>query len=216
MITMKKLPIYIFSLTLPLVILLASFNSAAFDISLIEKQLEKVGVYQNIEKDQVRNQSENLINYFKNKEELNKEFYTERELLHLADTKNLLMAVKIVYGILSVILIVTAIYIYKKNSLKLLAKTALKSLVVALLFYLVLLGVSQIFFDQLFLLFHKISFTNDFWLLDPATENLVVIFPPAFFLSMTEFVIVKSLAVTVLTLLLAYSFLKLMGKSKKI
>ena len=43
-------------------------------------------------------------------------------------------------------------------------------------------------FPLLFRLFHEISFTNDFWLLDPNRHNLVRMFPFGFWFEATMFV----------------------------
>ena len=44
-----------------------------------------------------------------------------------------------------------------------------------------LLGLSTMLnFDQLFLQFHLLSFTNDFWLLDPSRDYLIMLFPGGF------------------------------------
>ena len=37
-------------------------------------------------------------------------------------------------------------------------------------------------FDSLFILFHKLSFTNDLWLLDPQTDLLIRLMPTEFFI----------------------------------
>ena len=42
-------------------------------------------------------------------------------------------------------------------------------------------------FDQLFLQFHLISFTNPFWQLDPTTDYLIMLFPLGFFYEATLF-----------------------------
>ena len=38
-------------------------------------------------------------------------------------------------------------------------------------------------FDSLFVLFHKVAFTNDLWLLDPRTDMLIRLMPLEFFIS---------------------------------
>ena len=44
---------------------------------------------------------------------------------------------------------------------------------------------SLLAFQQLFLIFHQISFANDLWILDPATDYLIMMFPQNFFLEAT-------------------------------
>ena len=48
--------------------------------------------------------------------------------------------------------------------------------------------ISLVAFDQLFLLFHQVSFANDFWQLDPRRDFLVMMFPEGFWLDATFFV----------------------------
>ena len=48
-------------------------------------------------------------------------------------------------------------------------------------------------FDQLFLVFHQLSFANDFWKLDPARDYLVIMFPDGFWFNATLFVALASI-----------------------
>ena len=36
-------------------------------------------------------------------------------------------------------------------------------------------------FDRLFILFHELSFSNEFWILDPSRDYLIMLFPGGFF-----------------------------------
>ena len=52
---------------------------------------------------------------------------------------------------------------------------------ITLVIFVVLIGlVSIVAFQPLFMLFHQIGFRNDLWLLDPATDMLVQIYPLGF------------------------------------
>jgi len=42
-------------------------------------------------------------------------------------------------------------------------------------------------FDQLFWQFHLISFANELWMLDPATDYLIMLFPQGFWYDATIF-----------------------------
>ena len=44
-------------------------------------------------------------------------------------------------------------------------------------------------FERLFLAFHEISFSNDFWQLDPRTDALIAMFPEGFFLDATLWIV---------------------------
>jgi integral membrane protein (TIGR01906 family) len=62
-------------------------------------------------------------------------------------------------------------------------------------------------FDQLFTEFHVLSFSNDFWELDPARDHLVQIFPQGFWFDITLFVGLVSLSSALLLAVLAGSYL---------
>jgi len=47
-------------------------------------------------------------------------------------------------------------------------------------------------FDNLFLLFHQLSFSNDFWQLDPNRDYLIIMFPMGFWLDATIRVVATS------------------------
>lgn len=61
-------------------------------------------------------------------------------------------------------------------------------------------------FDSLFLLFHRITFTNDLWLLDPRTDLMIQLMPTSFFVEYAAVIAVIFLAavitLTALSLLL--------------
>ena len=65
-------------------------------------------------------------------------------------------------------------------------------LTVALLAFFGLLSVAA--FDALFLLFHQVSFANDFWKLDPRTDYLVLLFPQGFWFDATMWAALRALA----------------------
>ena len=45
--------------------------------------------------------------------------------------------------------------------------------------------ISLVGFEQAFIVFHKISFTNDLWQLNPHTDMLLIMFPQGFFFDTT-------------------------------
>ena len=52
---------------------------------------------------------------------------------------------------------------------------------------------SVVAFDALFLLFHRVSFANDFWQLDPRTDYLVLLFPQGFWFDATMWAALRAL-----------------------
>ena len=55
-------------------------------------------------------------------------------------------------------------------------------------------------FEQLFLLFHRLSFANDLWILNPYTDYLLILFPGPFWFDATMRVALTSVLGAVLLL----------------
>ena len=54
-------------------------------------------------------------------------------------------------------------------------------------------------FEKYFILFHRIFFTNDLWMLDPTTDNLINIVPEGFFVDMTERILIIFSSIIIFT-----------------
>ena len=63
-------------------------------------------------------------------------------------------------------------------------------------------------FDSLFVLFHRIAFTNDLWLLDPRTDLMIQLMPTSFFIEYAAVIAALFLAAAVILLLSALAFHK--------
>ncbi len=126
-----------------------------------------------------------------------RELFTQRELLHMADVKRLVWGV---YGLgagaMAFLLACATIPLWRRGHSDgpRLVQLALwgSGMTVVLV-----LGVglfSLVGFDSLFLFFHQVSFANDFWQLDPNRHFLVMMFPQGFWLDATLFVGILALA----------------------
>ena len=62
-------------------------------------------------------------------------------------------------------------------------RTFRRTLVAVLAAVTIVIIAACIDFDSLFVLFHKVAFTNDLWLLDPKTDLLIRLMPIEFFIS---------------------------------
>jgi len=62
-------------------------------------------------------------------------------------------------------------------------------------------------FESTFTKFHEIMFTNNLWLLNPATDKLIVMYPENFFYEATQNIIVRSLLVASATTLAGITLL---------
>jgi integral membrane protein (TIGR01906 family) len=114
--------------------------------------------------------------------------FNTKEVLHMRDVKALVHGV---YDAEAFALCVIAAYVVgvclwsRAISIRTLARQALKG-AVATVVLLVVFGIAGATgFDSLFIRFHEIAFSNSNWLLDPARDHLVQMFPEGFWLDVT-------------------------------
>lgn len=112
-----------------------------------------------------------------------REFFNERETAHMVDVQGLFLAALTIRRICLAVaaVCVLALFLLKSGIKNLLPKsicigTGLFFAVVCLL-----AGIISTDFSKYFIIFHQIFFTNDLWILDPATDLLINIVPEPFF-----------------------------------
>ncbi len=146
------------------------------------------------------------------------QLFNYREVIHMADVKDLLW---VVYGAGALALLLMAGLAAAGFARKgrayapTLARRILlgAEATVGLVLFVGLL--SLIAFDQLFLLFHQISFANDFWQLDPQRDFLIMMFPQGFWLDATFFVAFLTLGGAAFLAVLTGSYLVLRRPSMR-
>ena len=122
-----------------------------------------------------------------------REVFNERETAHMVDVKNLWINVQRVVAVLAAIGVIAAIYlasevIRKKCEFSALFKqlnNAFKQVSIAFVIIAAfLIGYALIDFTSFWTAFHELFFTNDLWLLNPATSIMINMFPESFFAGM--------------------------------
>ena len=109
--------------------------------------------------------------------------YSEREVIHMRDVKQLFQFFFRVHEVAFAYIVtyVAAVYLWsREQSLRRLARQAVIAGMATAVALGLVAGAMLIGFDQLFVGFHMLSFSNDFWQLDPATDRLVQMFPQGF------------------------------------
>lgn len=109
--------------------------------------------------------------------------FKSHEVLHMADVRNLLVLAKTVATVCGIVVILTLLFIvfldrgHIKTYLKASNRTVDMLAIIA-----IAIGIwGWIDFDSLFILFHKLSFTNELWLLNPYEDLLIQLMPTSFF-----------------------------------
>jgi integral membrane protein (TIGR01906 family) len=145
--------------------------------------------------------ADKLVRYFNNDDETIRVFvqeddrrvslFNERETSHLTDVKNLFRTVFRVQeaSLAFALVFVAAVFIWAAEApLRILARILLQASLLTL-GLLALFGVlALVGFDELFLRFHLVAFTNDLWKLNSATDHLIQMFPRDFWFDATMLV----------------------------
>jgi integral membrane protein (TIGR01906 family) len=187
-------PVFLITANVRLVINLPALYSYGYD-----RYEGEITRYMDIERDDYIDGGRQIRDYFNNDAErldvrvvvggILRSIYSEREVLHMSDVKNLVRGVYRLGEASALYLLVFALagmfFEPWRQSLRHTARRlAMGGLVT--LGLVVLVGVGALAgFERLFLAFHEVSFSNDLWQLNPRTDYLIAMFPEGFFFDAT-------------------------------
>ena len=183
--------------------ILAVIFYVCFDINFYKDfyQKENIADYIGTSSDNLINNTQNLLNYLNKKKQLNTDWFSEKDILHMVDVQNLytfshsIMIYCFITFILSTIII---ILILRGKSLLYITKIFNK---VLLLFIVLVGGLSAVIaynFNSFWIKFHTTLFSNDLWLLSPNESNLIKMVPEEFFISLITKIIIYILILFIL------------------
>jgi integral membrane protein (TIGR01906 family) len=208
-----RLNTFIFSVLLGILFLLTPLLFLANTSKYYISRFEHYDVYEDfakvpVNKVNVDKQFENLILHLSPLSiNLNKSFYSTEDILHLYDVKNILTVLYSVYFVSLISLI--SFYKSKRDTLNINRAKKFS------LFYIVavtILGPIILFnFDSFFTLIHELSFSNDYWLLNPKSSNLIKFFPQKLFFEVFVIIIISNLLLHISFIMLSE---KINGKRK--
>lgn len=188
---------FILSLFITPLLLLIIFQALIFNLNFYDYYYQSTELYQNYSQSELLSSIDNILQYITGQANLNTALYQEKEILHLADIKNLLLAIQII----TIGLTIALFFLFKKwrrvNLLHISGYVIAEVILVALFIFFL--------FEPIFLKFHKLIFTNDFWLLDPQIHWLIVIYPPEFFF----LALISTFFITILITILSIAYLSL-------
>ena len=204
-----RIPETLFVLAIPFFILSASVAWAINDEGLYQQGFEDYNISQRTGISQVdlRSVGAEIRRYFNSSGEplsvstrvygVEQDLFTPREVTHMGDVKVLIQKVYLVMGVAGAFLvagIIGGIIWYRGSSPDKLAMLFQWGgwLTLTLVMGVGLLALTG--FDALFLKFHQISFSNDFWQLDPRTDYLIILFLQGFWFDATIRVALTSVA----------------------
>jgi len=174
---------YFLIILIPPLIILGNFQYLVLNLGFYQNLYAKHGIYQSFGSREVVDQATvNLFGYFRDKNELDHNFFSTQATLHLADVKNLLEVESgLFYLSLATVVVISSIFVVNKQHKKLASSFLISSVITIIIVILLGLGLLSVF-DPLFIGFHKLLFNNQLWLF-PASDNLIRLFPQQFFVS---------------------------------
>ena len=198
-ITIQNFSLFIFSI-------LAIIFYNCFNLDFYKNFYEKENLVPSINttNSELINNTENLLAYLKDNTSLNKNWFSDKDILHMIDVKNLYnVGFKVMTFCLIIFVITTIIIIITKKTKTLLyiTKTFNKTLVIFILLIAILAGIIAYNFNSFWIRFHTILFSNDLWLLSPDESNLIKMVPEEFFISLITRIIIHIFIVFTLLLI---------------
>ena len=198
-ITIQNFSLFIFSI-------LAIIFYNCFNLDFYKNFYEKENLAPSINttNSELINNTENLLAYLKDNTSLNKNWFSDKDILHMIDVKNLYnVSFKVMTFCLIIFVITTIIIIITKKTKTLLyiTKTFNKTLVIFILLIAILAGIIAYNFNSFWIRFHTILFSNDLWLLSPDESNLIKMVPEEFFISLITRIIIHIFIVFTLLLI---------------
>ena len=196
----EKIITFTAALALVIMLLLTAVAQAVFgDIGYFRDEFEKYNVTKNIdmEMDDIMYVMDELMDYLHGDRndlenivtEVNgetRDFFSEREKVHMADCKALFdggFAIRKTAAVIFAALTFT-LAVKKKFSLDRLIKYSAVVSGIILAVALVIGILAAVDFNACFIVFHKLFFSNDLWILDPAEDLVINILVEPFFADM--------------------------------
>jgi len=189
-------------------LILLNFNFLVFNSAFYKSQFKKLNVYEEFEsREIVDNQSDGLIDYLCCGKNLDENFFTERERLHLSDVKKIITLNQAAAVLLGGLVLVGLIILILKRDEKEFAKTIMGASAITIFALSSLWVLAILNFDRVFLRFHFLAFDNDLWQL-PESANLIKLFPQQFFVNFANRIAIQTLIISAVLFLASFYFLK--------
>jgi len=187
---------FLIIICIPLVIIFSNLLLLIFNPRSYFDIYEKTSVYRQIDRQAANQATKELIDYFKDKNNFDPNYFSGQAILHLRDVKKLINLVEVSTLILTGVLLISSSYLVFKKKLHFLKNAFLYGSIATFIISLIFTILLVFSFQNAFLLFHKIAFTNNLWLFNES-DNLIKLFPIAFFAVFTKKLLINIIAISV-------------------
>ena len=181
----QKALLWIVVVSFSIFLLLSSLYLFLYNPRFYDHQYAKNGVYAQFGYDETWTATKELWQYMQFHAEFTSDFYSEQDQLHMIDVRNMLLKVQYIFFAAIMIFLLGLLYYYSfsRESFYFFLYEVFYSTSTLTIFILLMFVTSAFFFDSAFFLFHRFFFSNNYWLMDPAMDKLVLLFPQNFFLN---------------------------------
>lgn len=102
---------------------------------------------------------------------------SEHGRIHFEEVKEIFVRIQYLFCFMGILFLIGLIWKIRQREYRFLKTLAITTWVIP-----AVLGILiALFWDQVFVIFHKIFFANDYWLFDPVTDPVILILPDEFF-----------------------------------
>lgn len=174
---------YFFMIIFPAAIILGNFNTLILNEKFYQFLYLKSGTYNNFKRENVVNlETGNLIGYFRGQNQLDVNFYSNQATFHLIDVKKLVVSSSQLFLLIFLLTIFIIFYLLRHRQVIILLNALFMSSVATLVSIILLsLGLAAAF-DWIFIRFHLLVFSNNYWLFEES-DSLIKLFPQQFFVN---------------------------------
>lgn len=192
----------ILGLVVPIILFVGAIEAAVFDKAFYMAQMEKNQVIENtgIYPPDIDLVVAEILSYLRNERESfdiqariappeakgvteTEIIFNEKEISHMIDVRDLLIYALGVRDLCIFLFLISFLYLLKVKKELIIKSLFWGNLSAVVLFF--LLAMAFIFnFQEIFILFHRVFFTNELWILDPTKDLLINIVPEPFFMAL--------------------------------
>lgn len=210
--------------------LLVCVEYACFDRSFYDSEYRKLDTAHNIgmSHSSLITVTEHLLDYVQNEEpelkisvQINgkeRNVFDERDTAHMVDVKALYLTVRTVRTVLIpviVLLLCGACFMVHRERVRLLASGCIIGVVIAGVAIGAFVIWAAVDFNSFWTAFHKVFFSNDLWMLDPAQSILINMVPSQFFYDLVMRIVTLSLITIGVPLVLSIIYMAISRVRRK-
>ena len=191
----KTYPPFLLGIIFFFLILTISLFLLSFNTSFYKKEFSRYHVYEQFTEPQTKIDQEfsYVLSYLQGKTTtLETPFFNEKEKIHLNDVKELYTFARIILYISLFLFLLLSFFLFKNKQPLLFFQGITYGSIFLLLFFFILFIFVLVNFEKTFTLFHKLLFTNDLWMLNPETDNLIKMLPLEIFQDLAKRIIIFS------------------------